>query len=184
MNPIFQTENFHVRRLKSADFEAFHEMQGNERVMRFVRGAPMSVKEDVMELKKLIASYDNDDNDFWIFAVERKEDETFVGTVALVKSDTHGNTMPEDVLVLNIKSDQCEIGYRLLERYWGRGYAKEIAKGLVKYAKTLGFKRLIACVADENTASLKILESLNFQFEKRFIAKDLQIPEQKFILEL
>jgi len=92
--------------------------------------------------------------------------------------------MPEDKLVLNIKADQCEIGYRLLERYWGRGYAKEIAEGLVQYTKALGYTRLIACVADENTASLKILQSLNFQFKERFIAKDLQIPEQKFILVL
>ncbi len=184
MNPIFQTENFRVRRLKSTDFEAFHEMQGNLHVMKYVRGSAMSLEEDQAELEKLIASYRQTDNDFWIYAVERKADKAFVGTIALVKSDTHGMVQPKDHLVLNIKSDQCEIGYRLLEKYWGLGYAKEIARGLVQYAQELGFKRLIACVADENVASLKIIQSLNFQFKERFIAEDLNIPEQKFILRL
>lgn len=184
MNPIFQTENFSARRLKSTDFQAFHEMQGNERVMKFVRGAAMSFQEDRDELENLIASYDQANNDFWIFAVERNVDQAFVGTVALVKSDAHGTTEPQDHTVLNIKSDQCEIGYRLLERYWGRGYAKEIALGLISHARTLGFRRLIACVADENSASLKIIRSLNFQFNRRFIAKDLLIPEQEFVLTL
>ena len=144
----------------------------------------MTVLDGKMGANKSFLYTVNPDEIFWIFAVERKEDQAFIGTVALVKSDSHGAVEPEDELVLNIKSDQCEIGYRLLERYWGRGFAKEIAHGLVQYTRSIGFKRLIACAADENQASLKILKSLDFQFDKRFIAKDLQIPEQKFVLTL
>ncbi len=184
MNPIFETENFIARRLKKADFEPFHEMQGNANMMQFVRGKPMTYEEDKAELEKLIVSYDKPDNDFWIFAVERKADSAFVGTVALVKSETHGSIVDTDSLVLNIKNNECEIGYRILEKYWGNGYAKEIAAGLINYTKEVGFKRLIACVADENIASGKILKYLGFQYVKSFIAEDLKIPEQKFELYL
>lgn len=184
MNPIFETENFTVRKLKSTDFEAFHEMQGNVRVMRYVRGKPMAYNEDKAELKKLIASYDKKDNDFWVFAVELKEDKIFIGTVALVKSEDYGDVTPNDILILNIKADECEIGYRLLEKYWGNGYASEIAKGLIEYTRKIGFKRLIGCVADENLASVKILKQLGFQFVKSFAAADLKVPEKKFELYL
>ena len=161
MNEIFQTENFSFRRLKIADFEHFHEMQSNSNVMRFVRSRPMTYEENQIELEQLTQSYDRPDNDFWIYAVQRKSDEAFIGTVALVKSDAHGDVTNKDRLVLNIKEYECEIGYRLLEKYWGKGYASEIAKGLVSYAKELGFKRLIGCVAHENSASEKILKKLD-----------------------
>ncbi|MDJ0644410.1 MAG: GNAT family N-acetyltransferase [Flavobacteriaceae bacterium] len=184
MNPIFETENFRIRRLKSTDFEAFHEMQGNVNVMRFVRARPMTYEEDKIELEKLMRSYENPENDFWIFAVERKTDAAFIGTVALVKSAGHGVITDEDHLVLNIKEDECEIGYRLLEKYWGKGYASEIAKGLIAHTRKLGFKRLIGCVAPENKASAKILNHLGFQFVEDFVSDDLKIPEQKFELYL
>lgn len=184
MEAIFETERLTVRKLILDDLEPFHEMQGNENVMRFVRGKPMTYQEDKAELEKLVNSYDKSDNDFWIFAIERKHDTTFVGTIAMVKSDTHGETTDEDALVLNIKNTECEIGYRLLEKYWGNGYAKEIARGLVNYAQKIGFKRLIACVAYDNPASVKILEHLKFQFMKDFVADDLKIPEKKLALYL
>lgn len=184
MNLIFETENFRVRRLKAADLEAFHEMQGNEDVMRFVRGKAMTFDEDKKELQKLITSYDDPENDFWIFAVELKEPAIFVGTVALVKSEAHGVVTNVDRLILNIKDDQCEIGYRLLQKYWGKGYAKEIAAGLIAYARKIGFKSLIACAAEENIASLKILNGLGFQWVEDFVAPNLNIPEQKLILQL
>lgn len=184
MKPIFQTENFSIRKLKWTDFEAFHEMQGNAKVMKYVRGVPMSYDQNSIELKNLIASYDLPDNDFWIFAAERRVDKTFVGTVALVKSEAHGEATSTDTLVLNIKEDQCEIGYRLRECFWGKGYALEIARGLVTYAKNMGFRRLIACVADANVASYKILKALDFQYIEHFTSRELQIIEQKLALDL
>ena len=184
MEVIFETENFKVRRLKLADFEAFHEMQGNSNVMRYVRARPMTYEENKIELEQLINSYDSSTNDFWIFAVERKSDAAFIGTVALVKTALHGESSADDRLVLNIKENECEIGYRLLEKYWGRGYASEIAKGLINYARKLGFKRLTGCVAHENIASEKILKKLGFQHIEDFVSDNLKIPEQKLILNL
>lgn len=184
MNPIFETENFMIRRLEYTDFESFHEMQGNEKVMQFVRGKPMTYEEDKTELEKLIKSYDLTTNDFWIFAIQSKQENVFLGTVALVKSDAHGEITEEDKLVINIKDDQCEIGYRLLEKYWGNGYAYEIAEGLISYCRLIGFKRLIGCVAYDNIASVKILEKLGFKFVKNFVDENLKIPEKKLELYL
>lgn len=39
-------------------------------------------------------------------------------------------------------------------------------------------------VVDENIASAKILEKLNFKVVKKFISDDIHLPETKYELEL
>ena len=104
-----------------------------------------------------------------IFAVERKSDHCFLGTIALVKDD-FGND---------------EIGYRFIRQYWNKGYGLEVCRGLIIYTKEKGFKKLIAYVIDKNFASVKILEKLNFKVvEKIRKNKEIQLPETKYELIL
>ena len=52
-----------------------------------------------------------------------------------------------------------EIGYRLREQYWRKGYGTEIAAGLIDYCfNELKFSMLTADVNTENVPSVKILE--------------------------
>ncbi len=164
MEPIFETEKFTVRKLKLSDFEPFHEMQHNINVMQYVRGAAMTFQENKDELPKLIEFYDKPENDFWIYAIERKQDGFFVGTIAFVKDENNDD----------------EIGYRFLEKYWGKGYGTEIVEGMICYCKKVGFVKLVACVVNKNVASTKIIKKAGFTFIKDFVSDDLQLPEQKF----
>ncbi|WP_439127362.1 GNAT family N-acetyltransferase [Polaribacter sp.] len=102
-----------------------------------------------------------------IFAIERKSDKQILGTLALVKDG---------------KDD--EIGYRFLEKYWGQGYGFEVCEAVIKYCKKLGIRKIVAFVADENKASSKILEKLNFKAAHKTIIKDIKLPETKYELEL
>lgn len=55
------------------------------------------------------------------------------------------------------------IGYLLGETYWGKGYATEILKGLIDFIEREGqVARLIAGVANDNLASIKLLKKLDF----------------------
>lgn len=168
MSTIYTTKRLLVRKLIPEDFEPFHQMQSNINVMKFVRGKPMTYDENKAELPKLIEFYDKKGNDFWIYAIVRKEDNTFVGTVALVKD----------------KNNADEIGYRFLERYWGNGYGTEVFQGLIEYCKLIGLEKIIACVASDNKASLRMIKNEGFEFVENFISDDLNIPEQKYKLEL
>lgn len=168
MQVIFETKRLSVRKLLMSDFKPFHEMHGNHKVMQYVRGKAMTYEENKKELPTLIQKYDDQDNDFWIFAVERKEDSNFVGTVALVKDD-QGND---------------EIGYRFLEKYWKNGYGFEIAEGLVIYCQKIGIPKIVANVVCKNEASTRIIEKLGFDFVGEFVSDDLKLPERKFILQL
>ncbi len=168
MQLIFETSGFKVRELTLRDFKPFHEMHSNVNVMQYVRGRAMTYEENKKELPSLIERYKNPKNDFWIYAIERKEDAHFVGTVALVKDE----------------QNEDEIGYRFLEKYWGNGYGFEIAEGLVSYCRSIGLPKLIANVVVKNEASTKIIKKLGFQFVENFVSDDLKLPERKFILNL
>ncbi len=164
---IFETNRLLVRKLKKTDLQAFHKMQSNPKVMQYTTGITKSIQEHTLELDDLISKYDKIKNDFWIYAIERKSNAVFVGTVALVKDNTDD-----------------EIGYRFLEKFWNKGYATEICKGLILYCKSIGIKKIVGYVVDKNIASIKIIEKQGFVTIKKQIADDLQLPETKYELYL
>lgn len=164
---IFETERVIVRRLILSDLNSFHEMQSNPNVMQFADGEVKTFDEHSQELSDLIKKYTLKNNDFWIYAIERKLDSKFIGTLALVK----------DVI-------DDEIGYRFLEKYWNHGYGFEICEATVAYSRKIGIKKLVGYVVDDNVASVKILERLKFQVVIKMISEDLKLPETKYELKL
>ncbi|TDQ23818.1 GNAT family N-acetyltransferase [Tenacibaculum caenipelagi] len=165
---IFETKRLLIRKLQVVDIESFYELESNPKVLQYATGEPKNLEESKEDLDQLIIRYDNKENDFFIYAIERKSDKEFIGTVALVK-DEEGND---------------EIGYRFIEKYWGKGYATELCEGLIEYCKSIGIKKLIGCVADVNVASAKILKRFNFVAIEKFISEDIGLPETKYELIL
>ena len=103
-----------------ADLSPFHKMQGNKMVMQYTGTAPMSLSENRLDLKNVIQGYHQSNNSLWVWAIIDVSDLAFVGTCALVKES----------------NEQYEIGVRLLEEKWGRGYGREIVKNLLCFAFT------------------------------------------------
>ena len=162
---IFETERLQVRKLILEDLHSFHKMQSNPNVMRYADGEVNTLTAHSIELSTLINKYTLPENDFWIYAIERKEDLFFVGTVALVKD-----------------GDDDEIGIRFLEEYWSLGYGTEVCYSLLQYCKQIGIQRIVASVVDLNKASAKILKRLGFKQVRRFINQEMQLPETKYEL--
>jgi ribosomal-protein-alanine N-acetyltransferase len=62
--------------------------------------------------------------------------------------------------------DEIQIFYVILSEYQGRSFASGAAAGLVEYAfSELGVKRLVASMAAENAASVKVAEKLGMTYE-------------------
>ncbi|MFN7135548.1 MAG: GNAT family N-acetyltransferase [Myxococcales bacterium] len=56
-----------------------------------------------------------------------------------------------------------DLGYRFFRAHWGRGIASETGEACVRYGlETLGYRRLVAQVAAENVASMRVLQKLGF----------------------
>lgn len=167
MTIIFETERLKVRHLVLDDLAAFHHMQSDVEVMKFVKPKVLDFEGNKKDLQQLIQRYSRLDNDFWIFAIERKSDATFLGSVALVKTD-----------------GEDEIGYRLLRKFWNLGYATEATMGLLLYCKALNLKEVVAYAAYENKASINIIEKLGFRYIADHFAEDLNPLERKYKLIL
>ena len=165
---IFETEILLVRKLKMSDIKPYHKMQSNPKVMQYVTGAVQSEKEHLIELERLISFYDKEGNDFWIYVIDRKSDNEFVGTVAFIKD--------------NQRDD--EIGYRFLEKYWGLGYGSNLCEASVVYCKSIGMPKLIGYVINLNVASAKILKKCNFEYISDGIDTLTKLPETKYQLLL
>ena len=162
-----------------SDIRPYHEMQSNPKVMQYVTGEVQTEKEHLIELERLIGFYDREDNDFWIYAIERKLDNEFVGTVAFIK-DNEGDD---------------EIGYRFLEKYWSLGYGYDLCKASVVYCKSIDMQKLIGYVINLNVASAKILKKCNvasakilkkcnFDYVGDGIDPNSKLPETKYQLLL
>ena len=165
---IYQTARLSIRKLKTSDINPFHEMQGNINVMKYTDGTANTYEEDVIDLKRVIDFYNKPNNEFWVWAVERKADKAFLGTIALIKDDENND----------------EIGYRFLEKYWNNGYAFEAMLGLITFCKQMGLKEIVAEVIIENKASEHIIKKAGFQFVKEYICDDLKLLERKYKLIL
>ena len=89
---------------------------------------------------------------FGLYRIDLKDSGEPVGMCGLLKRDT----LPD-----------VDLGYALLPRHWGRGYASEAAAGVLAHARdTLGLKRVVAITSPDNEASGRVLERVGMRFER------------------
>lgn len=63
------------------------------------------------------------------------------------------------------ETDEVDLGYRFMKKYWGQGYATESSKACLKYGfETLGLKRIVARAMPENVNSIKVMQKLGMTF--------------------
>ena len=151
---VFETDRFIIRRLENQDIEAFHDMQGNPNVMRFVKPT-MNREESEQELARFIGYYVDYNIRFDIWAIDQKSSNEFVGICGVYEND----------------QSESEIAYRLRESYWGKGIASEVTQGLIKYCFShTNVKQLCAYVRLGNKGSIRILERV-MNFVKQYYAE-------------
>ncbi|MSU49503.1 MAG: N-acetyltransferase [Opitutus sp.] len=84
--------------------------------------------------------------------VERKADGAALGLCGLVKRETLSDV---------------DLGFAFFPRHWGAGYAHEAAVAVLAHGEgALGLSRIVAITAPDNTSSIRLLEKLEFRFER------------------
>lgn len=62
--------------------------------------------------------------------------------------------------------DQVDIGYRLLKKHWGKGYATESARVCLDYGfNTLNLEEIIGSAMLENPASINVFKKLGMKYD-------------------
>ena len=166
---LFSTSRLVVRLLRKADFPSFHLMQSNPNVMQYTTGKAMTEAENEADLNDVISKYSLPNNDFWVWAIVTQSNQKMIGTCAIVPTESEG---------------EMEIGYRLLESEWGKGYGKEITIALISFAlENIRMERLVAIVDKENQASVRILEQSSLKFEGEYWNEEMKCTDLKFSLD-
>ncbi len=85
------------------------------------------------------------------FAIVRREDERLLGAIDIRPNARH---------------QKAEIGYWIGKPYWGRGYATEAARAIIRYGfEVLGLNRIHASHFAENPASGRVMQKAGMRFE-------------------
>lgn len=145
---LLETPRLRLRRFTARDLANMRELESDPEVVRFTPMAmPLPPERTEARLRDVIAKQATR-SPLGVWACETKQASDFVGWFMLLKLDER----------------DPELGFMLVRRQWGKGYATEAARRLVEYGiHELGHGAILATVQRENTASAKILEKLGFQ---------------------
>ena len=160
MRTLLETERLVLRLPRPEDAEAWSTATADAEVMQYIGGNGGAAEQSIDRFLERWSA-----NGFGQYAVERREDGAFLGRLGLLVWDTRGwrrSTLPE-------AGDAAEIdlGWALLSRYWGQGYATEGAQAVRDAAWTdLGLERLTSIIHPDNVRSIRVAERLGAQLER------------------
>ena len=152
MQFLIETERLILRELRNEDVNGMFELNSSLEVQRYVGNKPIkSLEEASRDIEFIQNQYLK--NGIGRLAVVEKETGLFIGWGGL-------KLITEE---MNGFKNFYELGYRFLPKYWGQGFATEVAKASIKY----GFEKLkldsIYAIADvQNIASNHVLQKVGF----------------------
>ena len=156
MQIYLDTGRLILRRLTDADVESLVMLDGDPAVMRFINGGTPTPREiiETETLPRLLADYVRADG-YALWAGIEKSTGEFIGWFSL---------RPEEGDL-----EKVELGYRLRQSAWGKGYATEGSRALVdKGFSELGAKRIFATTMTVNAASRRVMEKVGLRYVRTF----------------
>jgi RimJ/RimL family protein N-acetyltransferase len=146
--PTFRTDRLILRPRTAGDYDACLAMDRDPAVVRYVPGPWADAQAHQAFLRDRITRRYPDGLGYWCILPKESPDR-FLGWVLLIPRDAVG---PE-----------VEIGWRLVQAAWGRGYASEAAAPIVRHGfETVGLDRIMAEIHPEHVRSQRVAEKLGF----------------------
>jgi len=159
MNLILETDRLILREFQLYDAEAFFAMDSNPNVHQYLWNKPVQKIEETFEVIEFVRKQ-YIENGIGRFAMISKETNEFIGWAGL-KFNTE---------MVNNKVNFYDIGYRLDEKFWGKGYASEASFAWLNYAfETMKIKTLEAAAHSDNVASNRILQKIGMQMTETYL---------------
>ncbi|MFG2919199.1 GNAT family N-acetyltransferase [Kitasatospora sp. NPDC048298] len=151
------TERLVLRRFTTADVDRLVELDGDPEVMRFLTGGKPSAREWLEgKVLPLFLEHYRRYGDLGWWAAEDRTDGAFLGWFEF-RPTREG------------ERGEVELGYRLRRAAWGRGYATEGARALVRRGfAELGVERVVAYTMTVNAGSRRVMEKSGLSFVRTF----------------
>lgn len=140
-----QTERLIIRELVKNDAKAVLELVTNPDFIANI--GDRGVSNEVQTIEMMALRYTCDYPDHGLFAIELKSTGEFVGGVSFLKRS-------------NLDLD--DVGYALIPRFYGNGYAIEATQAVIEWARHKGKAGVCAIVSPDNQSSIALLKKLDF----------------------
>jgi len=122
-------------------------------VMHFIRPPEKDPDESRYTLEEKILKYMTQNPGFGNWAVHLRGNEGFIGWVLLKHLEDSG---------------MIELGYRLHKKFWGTGYASEIAEAVRDHGfNTLGLNKIVGITRPDNFGSKRVLEKIGMVYQRQ-----------------
>lgn len=163
-----KTPRLILRHESLQDFDRFYSMSKDPEVMKYIGDGSIFHWEKETALEKfserLARQGDAEYSNLAVYRVDRK---LYIGWCGVVYSRF---------------LDHIELGYRYCSDSWNNGYATEAASALlVEIYQTTDLDGILACVHPENSASIRVLEKIGFEYGYSKLSKPInrEIPVYK-----
>jgi RimJ/RimL family protein N-acetyltransferase len=157
MEVFLETERLVLRRFTAADADHLVELDGDPEVMRYLTGGaptPRAVIE--RDILPRFLSYDERSAGYGFWAAIEKATGDFLGWFSFRPPDGAG-------------PDEVELGYRLRRAAWGKGYATEGSRALIRKGfAELGVRRVLATTYQDNFASRRVMEKVGMALVRTY----------------
>jgi RimJ/RimL family protein N-acetyltransferase len=157
MQVFVETERLVLRRFTKADVDNLFNLDSDPEVMRFLTGGRPTPRAVIQNetLPQILHHYERFEGfGFWA-AIEKSTGE-FLGWFEF---------RPRE----GSSPDEVELGYRLKKSAWGKGYATEGSRALIRKGFTeVGVRCVVAQTMAVNTASRRVLEKAGLTLERTF----------------
>ena len=147
-----ETTRLILRDFTIDDIENLFLLDNDAVVMKYLGRPPVIDKNDVRSRIKKKMHYNKNNPGLGFCTVTEKKNNSFVGQFSLSHIEFD-------------KEKEIEIGFRFLQRFWGLGYATEMAHEVIKHGfKNSGLDKIVALTHPDNLASQKVIEKIGLKY--------------------
>ena len=167
---MIETKRLLLRHFTTDDELHLAGLLGDFDVMQFSRGVKSPVQIRTWLNERLEEQVENPS--LGLLAVLLKERKQFIGYCGFQEyMDISGRL-------------EAEIGYRLVRREWGHGYATEAAAAMRDYGfRELKRKRLVALIDPDNVRSIAVAKKIGMSYEKEVMMDDYTHPDHIYSID-
>ncbi|WP_303316937.1 GNAT family N-acetyltransferase [Flavivirga abyssicola] len=169
-----ETERLVLRELRMSDLEGMFELDSDPEVHKYLGNKPVKTKEESQKiLEGILKQYTERGIGRW--ALINKETQEFMGWSGL-RLNTEYN--------MNGFTEFYDVGYRIIKRFWGKGYATESGKKAVDYAfKVLKLPELYGITEIGNQASHNALLKIGLEYVEDFYYEEEKLKLRWYKIE-
>lgn len=153
-----ETDRLYLKEFEKGDAHLVYDLDSDPMVTKYVGGQAGTMQEYEDNIKTYLNYYKKKKN-CGFYKAYLKENDAFIGWFHLRPEQSD----PENFKVL-------ELGYRLKQQYWNKGYATEGSRALISKSFTeLNADTITAMAYFENEASFKVMKKSGMTFSNELM---------------